>query len=263
MESANLKQHFRVDEAPFIDQVQGWVSTAANEYRPILTEFFNPRQQYIAETLVNRQETVKLACNGGWPGAEMKRLLFYPQYYEPRLSDFDLMLLGINYPVKFTELQHRQVLGTLMNAGIKRTSFGDILHQQATWQVIVDRKMVDYLRQQMTKIGRVRVKLVPTSFEAIVQPADDWEDLVTTVSSLRVDTVVAAAFNFSRNRAKTAIERGYVRVNWEKIERPDYPLAVHDLLSVRHAGRLRLVATNGMTRKGKIKTTLNVIRAER
>lgn len=86
---------------------------------------------------------------------------------------------------------------------------------------------------------------------------------MTTISSLRVDSVVAAAFNYSRNRAKTAIERGLVRVNWEDIERPDYQLAVHDLLSVRHAGRIRLAAENGMTKKGKIKVTLDVIRATR
>lgn len=263
MEAANVKQHFRPDEAPFIDEVQGWIATATSEYRPVLTEFLNPRQRFIASTLVNRQDEVRLASNGGWPGAEMQRLFFYPHYYQPQLADFDLQLININYPVKFTELHHRQVLGMLMSAGIKRTTFGDILHQDATWQLVIDRKMTGYLRQQVTKIGRVHVKLEPIGMDNIIRPVDDWEEVVTTLSSLRVDSVVAAAFNYSRNRAKTAIERGLVRVNWEEMERPDYQLAVHDLLSVRHAGRIRLAADNGMTRKGKIKATLDVIRATR
>ena len=263
MEAANVKQHFRPDEAPFIDEVQGWITTATNEYRPVLTEFMNPRQRFIASTLVNRQDNVKSASNGGWQGAEMQRLFFYPQYYQPQLADFDLQLVNINYPVKFTELHHRQVLGTLMSAGIKRATFGDILHQDATWQLVVDRKMTAYLRQQVTKIGRVNVKLEPIAMDNIIQPINDWEEVATTISSLRVDIVVAAAFNYTRNRAKTAIERGLVRVNWEDIDRPDYQLAVHDLLSVRHAGRIRLAAENGMTKKGKIKVTLDVIRATR
>lgn len=53
MEAANVKQHFRPDEAPFIDEVQGWIATATSEYRPVLTEFLNPRQRFIASTLVN------------------------------------------------------------------------------------------------------------------------------------------------------------------------------------------------------------------
>lgn len=168
MEAANVKQHFRPDEAPFIDEVQGWIATATNEYRPVLTEFMNPRQRFIASTLVNRQDDIKLASNGGWQGAEMQRLFFYPQYYQPQLADFDLQLVNINYPVKFTELHHRQVLGTLMSAGIKRTTFGDILHQDAIWQLVVDRKMTAYLRQQVTKIGRVNVKLEPIAMDDIV-----------------------------------------------------------------------------------------------
>ncbi|MCI1287474.1 MAG: RNA-binding protein [[Lactobacillus] timonensis] len=261
MDSDNVKQHFRPDEAPFIDQVQGWLATATNEYRPVLTDFMNPRQCYIAQTLTNRQDEVNMASNGGWNGAEMRRLLFYPRYYQPLSADFDIQLLTISYPVKFTELHHRQVLGTLMSAGIKRTTFGDILHQQESWQLLVDSKMTNYLRQQVTTIGRVHVKLLPISFDDIVQPEDDWEELTTTVSSLRVDSIVAAAFNYSRNRAKTAIERGFVRVNWEEVQRPDYSLAIHDRLSVRHAGRIRVNAVNGITRKGKIKTVLNVIKA--
>lgn len=148
-----------------------------------------------------------------------------------------------------------------MSAGIKRTTFGDILHEGNVWQLVVDQKMAVYLRQQVTRIGKVRVQLEPLSLAAAVRPVNDWEEVSTTVASLRADSVVAAAFNYSRNRAKTAIERGLVRVNWEDVERPDYPLAVHDLLSVRHAGRIQVRADKGLTRKGKIKVTLGVIRA--
>lgn len=261
MESANVKQHFRPDEAPFIDEAQGWISTASNEYRPVLTEFLNPRQRFIAQTLVNRQDDVKMAHFGGVKGVEMQRVLFYPNYYQPNADDFELQLLRVNYPVKFTELHHRQILGTLMSVGIKRTTFGDILRQDMEWQLVVDAKMTNYLQQQVTKIGRVHVKLETLTLDNVLQPQNDWEEVSTTVSSLRLDSIVAAAFNYSRNRAKTAIERGLVSVNWEAIDRPDYPLAVHDLLSVRHAGRVQLRSDNGITKKGKTKVTLGVIRA--
>ncbi|WP_290123692.1 hypothetical protein [Paucilactobacillus hokkaidonensis] len=37
-------------------------------------------------------------------------------------------------------------------------------------------------------------------------PISDWESINTTVSSLRLDVVIAGAFNYSRNRVKTLIE---------------------------------------------------------
>lgn len=36
----NVAQHFRKDEAPFIETATGWIQQASDEYRPILTLFF-------------------------------------------------------------------------------------------------------------------------------------------------------------------------------------------------------------------------------
>ena len=92
-------------------------------------------------------------------------------------------------------------------------------------------------------------------------PLEDWEQLTTTVSSCRLDAIVAAGFNYSRNRAKQLIERGLVRLNWEVVDRPDYPIVEHDLLSVRHAGRLRIDEIGGKTRKQKDRISMSIVRA--
>lgn len=57
----DFRQHFRAEEGAFIDQVQDWLQQASGEYRPVLTDFANPRQVYIAQTLVNQVDDVKLA----------------------------------------------------------------------------------------------------------------------------------------------------------------------------------------------------------
>ena len=61
MEQVNVKQHFRADETPFIDQVNDWLTTAGDQYRPVLTAFLNPRQRYIMRVIANRQDEVKVA----------------------------------------------------------------------------------------------------------------------------------------------------------------------------------------------------------
>lgn len=257
----NIKQHFRPDEAALIDQVADWISTAINQYRPVLTYFLNPRQRYIAQTLANREDGVKLASDGAWPGAEMQRLLFYPTYYQPQLADFELTVLEVNYPTKFTELHHRQIMGTLIGEGLERNAFGDILGDNGRWQVVVTKTMARYLQTNVHHIGRAKIKWLPVADDDILRPVEEWERLTTTVTSLRLDSVVATAFNYSRNRAKQLVERGLVRRNWEVVNRPDETVVVHDLLSVRHGGRIRIDSDDGATRKNKEKIVLSVVHA--
>mgnify|MGYP002239598148 FL=1 len=129
------------------------------------------------------------------------------------------------------------------------------------WQVVVSRSLTDYLRQQVGQIGKIHVKMKPVEPEMIVTPQEDWETMTDTVSSMRLDAVIAAGFNYSRNRAKQLIEHGDARVNWETEMRPDYPLVAHDLLSVRHAGRIRIDEIQGTTRKNKIRVAMSVVHA--
>lgn len=257
----SIKQHFRPDEAPLIDQADDWVATADGQYRPVLTPFLNPRERFIVQTIVNRNNNVKIKMYGGWQGAEMQRVLIYPPYYEPSIDDFALQVLEVNYPTKFSELHHRQIMGTLIGEGLERSSFGDILTDGSRWQVVVSVPMAEYLRKTIHHVGRVKIKWVPVAPAAIITPLEEWTPLVTTVSSLRLDVIVAAGFNYSRNRAKQLIEHGQVRLNWEEVDRPDYQVVVHDLISVRHSGRLRIDATNGKTKKDKERITISVVNA--
>ncbi|WP_242362428.1 RNA-binding protein [Limosilactobacillus antri] len=257
----NIKQHFRPNEGPFIDQVADWISTASGQYRPVLTVFLNPRQRYIARTMANAADEVKMASAGGWSGAEMQRVLFYPAYYQPTAADFELRVLEVNYPTKFTELHHRQIMGTLIGEGLERSAFGDILGDQGRWQVVVTTAMAKYLQANVNHIGRAKIKWRSVETADVLHPVEDWEALTTTVSSLRLDAVVAAGFNYSRNRAKQLVEHGQVRLNWEEVDRPDEQVVVHDLISVRHGGRIRLDETHGGTRKGKERVSLSVVHA--
>ena len=73
MVDSNIRQHFRADESNFINQILDVIATANNQYRPVLTNFLNPRQLFIASTLVNRNENLRMKSWGGYSGAEMQR----------------------------------------------------------------------------------------------------------------------------------------------------------------------------------------------
>ncbi|MGQ2382885.1 YlmH family RNA-binding protein [Lactiplantibacillus plantarum] len=258
----NLKQHFRDSEAPFIEQVTGWLRQVADQYRPILTAFLNPRQIYIAQTLVNQLDDVRMRASGGFEGAELQRILFYPVYYEPEVADFQITLFNIVYPVKFATLKHGQILGTLANAGVERDVFGDIMTDGTTWQFVCETEMASYFEEQIDRFGKTKVHLIAVPLSAVITPEDDWEAVTTTVSSLRADSIIKAAFNLSRHHAKELIEGAKVRLNWADLPKADYELALLDMLSVNHYGRVRLAEISGETKKARLRITLNIIHSK-
>jgi len=255
----NVLQHFRPDEGPFIDAIGGWIQQVQDEYRPVLTHFLNPRQVYIATTLARRAD-MHVAFSGGHEHAEMQRALFYPDYYEPAEKDFEVTLMRVDYPVKFATLHHSQILGTLLGAGIEREILGDILTDGEVWQVITERSMADYLIGQVDHIGRVKSRLVTTTWDTLVAPLNEWESEGASLSSLRLDNIVGTGFHLSRHRAKELIEAGRVRLNWAETMKPDYELDVADIVSVRGFGRIRLDEVGGRTKKEKIRVTLAVLK---
>ncbi|ETY73926.1 RNA-binding protein [Lactiplantibacillus fabifermentans] len=258
----NIKQHFRDSEAPFIEQVTGWLRQTADQYRPILTAFLNPRQVFIAQTMVNQLDDVHMRAAGGYEHAELKRILFYPNYYEPQPADFQITLFNIVYPVKFATLKHGQILGTLANAGVERDVFGDIISDGEQWQFCCETEMADYFRDQIDRIGKTKLHLTAVPLTNIIQPENDWETITTTVSSLRADSVIKAAFNLSRHHAKELVEGTKVRLNWADLTKADYELALLDMLSVQHYGRVRLAAIGGETKKSRLRITLDIIHSK-
>ena len=258
--SIAIEQHFRPDEADFIQQAGDWIRQSQDEYRFILTYFLNPREQYILKTLVNRVNDLKVVFNGGIDGAESQRAIISPNFYSPELDDFELAVFEIKYPKKFTTLHHSTILGTLMHSGIKRAIIGDILNDAQQWQIIVDKKMLAYIQQTVLTVGRTKVSLVETTLNHAIQPKDDWEETFVLLASLRIDTVIATVFDLPRSVTKSLVEQQQVRLNWHTVIKPDTTVTVGDVISVRGYGRIQPKMLDGLSKKDKIKTVVNVIR---
>lgn len=254
-----IYQHFRPEEYDFIDKIIALVTQTEDEYTPRLTHFLDPRQRFIAETVVGSYETIKIAFDGGRDHTERVRAIIYPDYYEPTEADFEIALFQIRYPVKFTTLTHQKILGTLMSLGLKREIFGDILEKEDVWQFFVEASMKNYLTTQIDKIGKVNVILEEIPLADAMMTHLDWDEKAITVASLRLDTLIAAAHPISRQKAKQFIQAGLVRVNFEKIERSDFICEEEDIISVRGYGRIKLLATHGKSKKDKDKITMGYL----
>lgn len=258
--NASVLQHFRKDEHPFIDLVNGWIQQVESQYAPHLTDFLDPRQALIMETLVRSNSELQFAYYGGYESAERRRGMIFPEYYTAPVEDFNVVLYEIDYPKKFAQLSHGKILGTLTSTGLRREFFGDIISDGERWQFFVNQEVANFVEQQLTKIDNFTVKLVPRNYTEVILPKDDWDREEMTVSSLRVDAVIASVFNISRQRAKLLIDSGKVKINWSETRRGDFVLELKDIISIRGFGRIQLQEINGMSKKGKYKVELGVLR---
>jgi RNA-binding protein YlmH len=247
----NIYQHFRPEEREFIDLALHWKDFVETSYSPKLTDFLDPREQHILKVLIGENNGIKCQFFGGDIGVERKRALVMPDYYAENKDDFHIALFEIDYPMKFVTIEHPQVLGSLMSLGLKRGKFGDILFHDGRIQLFVSKEVQDYIKMNLESIGRAKVRLAEIELSKAISSQNLWVENDITVSSLRLDTVIAGIHHLSRQKSQLYIGQGLVKVNWTSTENPSFECTEGDLLSIRGYGRAKIISIDGKTKKEK------------
>jgi RNA-binding protein YlmH len=247
----NIYQHFRPEERDFIDQALGWKDYVEQTYAPKLTDFLDPREQQIVKTIIGTNSDTNVSFFGGYERAERQRAFIFPDYYEVGDDDFQIILFELEYAKKFISIEHRQVLGSLMSLGLKRGKFGDILLKGGQVQFFAALEVSDYVRLQLDSVGRAGISLKEQKLGEAIQPEEDWRENSVTASSLRLDTLMSALYNISRQKSQLYVQQGHSKVNWTTIENPAFECGEGDVLSVRGLGRAKIVTIEGKTKKDK------------
>ncbi|RKD24116.1 hypothetical protein BEP19_06825 [Ammoniphilus oxalaticus] len=257
----NLFEHFRKEEHPFIEQALDWLAFVEERHETKLTDFLDPRQVYILQTLLARFDEVKLTPFGGFNGAERCRVLLHQHYYEPKEDESGLAAfqLTASSQASFQKLTHRDILGALMAAGLKRDKFGDIHIHPDQAQIVVAEEIADYLRLQFTQANRVSVLLESIEFSQLIPVVNEWKTMNITVSSSRVDVVAGEVFRLSRSKILSPIRGGSLRVNWMVVDSPSFIVQEGDIVSLRGFGRFKIQKNEGNTRKGNTRLEIGAL----
>ncbi len=250
----DVYQHFREEERPFIDQVLSWQSDVEMRFQRKLTDFLNPREQYIFRSITGESPLEK-GMFGGSEHSERKRAILAPEYESVDSEDYQLVLLEASYPDKFINLEHRDVLGAFMSLGIRREKMGDLIVRDGLIQIITGTEISDYIRMNLTGVKKANVLFEEKPVSCLMESHEQWQTRDSTLSSLRLDVVVKEIYGMSRNKASLHIDSGIVKVNFRTVESPSFLLREGDLLSVRGKGRSKIVEIHGKTKKDKFKIT--------
>ena len=249
----HLIQHFRKDEQSFIEQVSDWQREVEDRYTPKITDFLDPRQRFIVASIVGQANDLTVYKEGVFEQAERKRIMIAPSYYVPEKDDYQVTIFSVNYPSKFVQLRHPDVLGALLSLGIERGKFGDIRVAENTVQFAIATEVADYVRANLSSIGKIKVHVEELGVMPLLRVEAQWIERSYTVSSMRLDVVLATVLNISRQKSQSLVAAGRVKVNWTLREQVAFELQEGDIISARGFGRLKVIMTEGRTKKDKIR----------
>ena len=243
-----------------------------------ISPYLTPRETKYARVHIS----ARIRCGtavlwGGYPEAERVRVFILPDYAEgltdpealavdpasaltgAGLDDLADTIREAVCPIHvkgsgFRELTHRDYLGSVLGLGLERDAVGDILIPDAHSAILfTDARVGGFLGAMLEKVATDTVKVsrlpegVPLAGTRRLQPISD------TVASQRLDCVVAALCNLSREKAQMAVKSGIVELDYEAVEDCSATVDAPAVISVRGYGKFAVHAFDGTTRKGRVR----------
>ncbi|TQK74709.1 RNA-binding protein YlmH [Brevibacillus sp. AG162] len=255
----SIFDHFSKEERPFVERALEMLTQVERKQAMRLTDFVDPRQLMIIQSLSSQVRDVKVSPYGGYEGAERVRIIIHPEYLPVEPEDYRLTLLAIRADQRFHVLEHRDVMGAMLGVGMKREKFGDMLTDSAGSYAIVAEEVADFVCAQVRQIHRTSVQFERIPWEAFTPPAPKFVEKTITVPSPRVDAIIGEVHNMSRAKALVPIRAGKVKINWKVIEDPSYQLQMGDMVSLAGYGRFKIIEVAGPTRSGRLRMIVGLV----
>ncbi len=232
---------------------QDAIYTAQMKNQPKFIGFLDIRQQEILKAVSAASAFTSWQLYGGFPEAERKVAGFFPSYMDTDELQSDFFPI-LSFTAHFREqdkLSHRDFLGSLMGLRISREMIGDILVGNGLAVFFALEKAAPILLDEFVKVGRIGVTLS--------QGAQDLDKLrpkqivlTGTVSSNRLDAVVAFLARLSREKAQGMIRQELVKVDGQVRVDVAGQVKAPSLLSIRGYGKYAVRAFNGISKKGRL-----------
>ncbi len=221
--------------------------------RDIVTfsDFLNLNEQNLLSTFNFKELGVAAEVYGGYDHAERRMAAFHPPAVEfPGEYPIDCLKIEPK-AVKYSDtLSHRDYLGALLNLGVDRCTMGDILIRDNVAWFFCQKKMSAFFLENLTKVKHTAVLISPVESQEEL-PEPELSPVTGTCSSVRLDSLIAIAFQASRSSMIAFIEGGLVFVNGKLITSNGYEPKEGDIISVRGKGRFLFDGITGRTKKGR------------
>ena len=247
----------RTDEERYLMRhIEDLAHTAFSRGIARYSAFLSDREQDLARAALGRADVQDgWHFDGGWPQAERRVLCLEPEgsFGASPVCCVQLQcraLAGAALPA------HKDYLGSLMGLELRREALGDIVlpdDQPGTAYVFALEPAAQLICRELFQAGHTELTTRLLAPDEVPQfPAAQRETRSATVSSLRLDAVLAAMLRCSRGQASELIAAGRVEINHLPADKPHAPVYEGDIFTVRGKGRFGLTALPGKSKKDRL-----------
>ena len=253
-------QHFRPEEREMLTLLNSKFEQASNNFYAVLTDFLNPREQKMVESLSGQYPDITVHYYGGGDKAERERLraILLPEYFEYSTDHFEITVFEVSYPDKFVTLSHRNLLGAIMSIGVDRSVIGDIVNGEKI-QFAVASPFKELFKTELTKIKNAPLKLTEIPHSEFIDAAVTMKPVTVLSSSYRIDSIVSLVLKEGRAKSKERVEKEKVKVNHSIVDEPSFIIETGDIISVRGFGRFTVTEQIAQTKKGKYRLEVMIV----
>lgn len=241
------------NEKIFVGRICELAERAQQSQSLVYTDFLNPAELKLTDIAINSYPALSYEAYGGYEGAERKIAAIYPTRCSWLEPEVELEAIKIEPKDKEAKLGHRDYLGALINLGLKRKVLGDIQVRKTFAYAIVKKSISDFIKTNLTQVGSSTVNIDYINLDEVEKKEEKYKKMVITVASLRLDSVVARAFQLSRGAAANFIRQGRVKVDHRVQNSASFELEAGQLISVQGRGRCTVLQILGKTKRGRIR----------
>ena len=223
--------------------------------KPYVSNFLSVAEQEIFLFESKKYPTLKLTFDGGIKNAEYQKAII-----NTLTSDIEneISIIKISYNPKYLSLSHRVLLGTMIHLGVSRNRIGDIVIKDDSAYIAVCSNLVTFFKENLNTIHHQEVKIEEYFEEIILE--DKGIEKTIFLQSVRLDSVIAQAFNLSREESSELIKREMVKVNQKVTVKSFQNLKACDIISVAHKGRIKIIDDSTTSRSGRIVMKIKIYR---
>lgn len=197
---------------------------------------------------IGRDALVHASFFGGYDQAERVQVCYHPPDVTPVFTG---AWVRIRWNGRFAHPDHRSLLGSLLALGMERSTLGDLVMEDEGAYLYGLPDILATLPMEWISAGKTTITVTLLDAPPTIAPAPGIP-VRDTVSSLRLDAVLASGLNVSRSAASDMIRQGLVMVDHLPEARADHLLSTGSLLSIRGHGRIRLTEVLPPNRKQRI-----------
>lgn len=222
------------------------------------TDFLDQMEQKLLENFLKSQKITNYFYTGGFEEAERKILIIYPEKLKDIIDIINLNeyinTIRITVPNEMKgEYTHRNYLGGLMKLGISREKIGDIIVDDNGADILLMPEMLKFLLTNISSLTRFsKAKIEQISIQGLRKIEIQKQIIKVSISSMRLDNIVAELAKCSRGKANEILEQERVLLNHEIVRKSSKEVKENDTITIRGKGRFVIKDIVGNSKKGRM-----------